>query len=69
MPVKSFDGIPVIPGLRPDPRAWMGREQDRPAELVADGHFDAFDKARAEGRWTGGSWTKSDLHVVLKEVG
>ncbi len=66
MPVRNYQGIPVVPGLRPDPRAWLGREQDRPADLVADGHFDAFDKARADGTWTGGSWTKDDYARAIR---
>lgn len=49
-----YKGKPVVHGLRPDPRAWLGRE--RPEKLVAQGHFAAFDAALASG-WSGGDWT------------
>lgn len=52
----THDGKPVVLGALPDPRAWLGREADRPAALVAAGHFVAFDTARSDGSWTGGNW-------------
>lgn len=52
----THDGRPVVIGAVPDPRAWLGREHERPQALVDAGHFAAFDEARQSGAWKAGSW-------------
>lgn len=57
--LEVYNGKPVVHGLRPDPRAWLGREHQRPEKLIAQGHFAAFDAARSDGAWTSGDWTEA----------
>jgi hypothetical protein len=56
----TYDGRPVILGAVPDPRAWLGREHERPQELVDAGHFEKFDRRRGTGQWVGGTWKDTD---------
>lgn len=58
-----YDGRPVVLGAIPDPRAWLGREKERPRELVDIGHFEKFDRRRKGGLWSGGSWNDTTAEV------
>lgn len=63
-----YDGRPVVIGAVPDPRAWLGREDQRPQELIDAGHFEKFDRRRGAGLWVAGSWkdTNKALKIPLK---
>lgn len=64
--VTLFQKRRVVPGLLPDPRAWLGREAQRPASLVDDRHFEPFDRARSAGAFTG-PWTLAEVEAHAPE--